>query len=160
MAYDIPVQYGLAIIAVALFIVWKFYRRKVSLIEEMPDIPDSISGQGHEVPVLATFTGLKSLPRHVSYSYNNLYPALTLYENSIECRVLVKKVIFLSEIEKADVMETFLTRNINIYVKNQDNLFTANLYGRRNLAQVLGYLEKRGVPLSERAKAFKAKNAL
>lgn len=160
MEYEIPVQHGLAIIAVALFIVWKFYKRKVRLIEEMPDISDSISGQGHEVPVLATVTGLKSLPGHVAYSYNNPYPALTLYENRIECRVLVKKVIFLSEIEIADVMETFLTRNINIYVKNQEKLFTANLYGRRNLARFLGYLEKRGVPLSERAKAFKAKNAL
>jgi hypothetical protein len=73
---------------------------------------------------------------------------------------LQNKVILLSEIEQADVMETFLTRKINIYVENQENLFTANLYGHRNMAQVIRYLEKRGVPASERAKAFMSKNVM
>ncbi len=118
-----------------------------------------IPANGFEVPVLATFNGLKRLPRQISFSHNNLNPYLTLFEDRIECRVMLKKAILLSQIENVDIWDTFATRNLQIYVKGKEDLFTANLLNRMNLSRVLNFLVNRGVPLSSRAKVFLSVNS-
>jgi len=125
----------------------------------MPDIPLTIPAKGFEVPILATFTGLKTLPRQIAFSHNNLNPSLTLFEDRLDCKVILKKSIPLAEIENVDIWDTFATRNLQVYVKDQKDLFSANLLNRRNLAQVLSFLENRGVPLSNCAKAFLSANS-
>ncbi len=159
MSSEIPVPLGFAIIAVVIFIVWQIYKRKINRINQMPDIPRVIPSNGFEVPVLATFKGLKKLPRQISVAYNNLNPYLTLFEDRIECRVLLQKAIFLSEIENVDIWDTIATRNLQIYVKGKEDLFTANLLNRMNLSRVLKFLLNRGVPLSSRAKTFLSVNS-
>jgi hypothetical protein len=72
---------------------------------------------------------------------------------------VLKNSIPLAEIENVDIWDTFATRNLQIYVKGQEDLFIANLLNRRNLAQVLSFLKNRGVPLSNHAKAFLTANA-
>ena len=158
MKFDIPAPLALAIIVVAIFVVWQIYRRKIQRIHQMADIPSTIPPEGFEVPLLATFTGAKTLPRQVSFSHNNLNPSLTLFEDRLDCRVVLKKSIFFAEIENVDIWDTFATRNLQIYVRDQADLFSANLLNRRNLARVLKFLKKRGVPLSNRADAFLAAN--
>jgi len=76
-----------------------------------------------------------------------------------ECRVLLKKAILLSQIENVDIWDTIATRNLQVYVKGQEDLLTANLFNRMNLSQVLNFLVNRGVPLSSRAKAFLSMNS-
>jgi hypothetical protein len=124
----------------------------------MHDIPRVIPANGFEVPVLATFKGLKRLPRQISLAYNNLNPYLTLFEDRLECRVMLKRAIPLSQIENVDIWDTFATRNLQIYVKGKEDLLTANLLNRMNLSQVLNFFLNRGVPLSSRAKAFLSVN--
>ena len=158
MNFEIPAPFALAIIAVAIFIVWQIYKRKVQRINQMPNIPRTIPAEGFEVPLLATFTGSKKLPRQISFSHNNLNPSLTLFEDRLDCKVILKKSILLAEIEKIDIWDTFATRNLQVFVRNQEDLFSANLLKRGNLAQVLKFLKNRGVPLSDRARAFLAAN--
>ena len=154
MSSEIPVPLGFAIIAIVIFIVWQVFYRKIKRINQMPDIPKVIPANGFDVPVLATFKGLKRLPRQLSIAYNNLNPYLTLFEDRLECRVILKKTILLSEIENVDIWDTFATRNLQIYVKGKEDLLTTNLFNRMNLSQVLNFLANRGVPLSRRAKGF------
>lgn len=158
MNVEIPVPIGMAIIAVVLFMVWQIYKRKVQRINQMPDIPPNIPVKGFEVPLLAAFTGLKKLPRQISFSHNNLNPSLTLFEDRLDCKVILKKSIRFAEIENADIWDTFATRNLQIYVRGKEDLFSANLLNRKNLAQVLRFLKNRGVPLSDRARDFIAAN--
>lgn len=158
MGSEIPAPLDFAIIAIVIFIVWQIFRRKIQRINQMPDIPRVIPANGFEVPVLTTFKGLKRLPRQISFAYNNLNPYLTLFEDRLECRVLLKKAIPLSQIENVDIWDTFATRNLQIYVEGKEDLLTANLLNRMNLSQVLNFLVTWGVPLSSRANAFLSVN--
>jgi hypothetical protein len=159
MNFEIPTPIGFAIIAIVIFVVWQIYKRKIQRINQMPDIPPTVPEKGFEVPILATFSGSKTLPRQISFSHNNLNPSLTLFEDRLDCKVILKKSILFAEIENVDIWDTFATRNLQIYVRGKEDLFIANLLKRRNLEQVLGYLEKRGVPLGNRAKAFLSANS-
>jgi hypothetical protein len=98
MSLEIPVPLGLAIIAIVIFLVWQFYKRKIQRINQMPYIPLTIPAKGFEVPILAVFTGLKGLPRHISFFYNNINPSLTLFEDRLDCRVVLKESILLENI--------------------------------------------------------------
>ncbi len=151
---EIPVPLGLGIIGVVLFLVGLYYRRKIQRINEMPPIPADIPTSGFEVPLLAAFTGARHLPRQISFSHNNASPSLTLFEDRIECRVIARRSIALKDIERIDIWDTFATRNLNVHVRGREDTFTANLLSRRNLAEVLQYLERRGVPLEQDAAEF------
>jgi hypothetical protein len=159
MNFEIPTPIEFAIIAIVIFVVWQIYKRKIQRINQMPDIPPTMPAKGFEVPILAIFSGSKTLPRQISFSHNNLNPFLTLFEDRLDCKVILKKSIPFTEIENIDIGDTFATRNLQVYVKDQEDLFSANLLNRRNLAQVLRFLENRGVPLSNRSKAFLSANS-
>jgi hypothetical protein len=156
---EIPIPLGLTIIAIALFVVWLIYQRKIQRINQMPDIPQTIPMEGFKVPVLATFTGQRGSPRQLFKSHNNLNPSLIIFEDRLECRVILRKAILLSEIENVDIWNSFATRSLQVYVKGKEDLFTANLFSRRNLAQVLGFLKNRGVLLSNHARDFLSPNS-
>ncbi|PLY00648.1 MAG: hypothetical protein C0624_11820 [Desulfuromonas sp.] len=151
---QIHVIIGLCICAAALYFVWQFYQRKIERINELGSIPSEIPKQGFEVPVLATFTGIRHLPRKTNVAYNNAFPTLTLYAERLECRVLKNWSITYEEIESVDVWDTFMTRNLTFYVRDREETVTANLLNRRNLSGMLGFLKNRGVPLSSKAKRF------
>jgi len=154
MSNEIPAPLAFTIIAVVIFFVWQIYQRKFKKINQMPDIPRTIPSNGFEVPVLATFSGLKSLPRQEYVTYNNLNPYLTVFDDRIEFRVIIKSSILLAEIEYIDIWEAIATRNLQVYVKDEEDVFIANLFKRKNLSKVLDYFANRGVPLSNRSKAF------
>lgn len=156
---EIHTVIGFTICGIVIYFVWQFYKRKIQQINSMGVIPNTIPASGFEVPVLANFTSLKRLPKRAAISYNNAFPALTLFENRIDCSVLAKRSILLSEIEKVDISDTIGTRNLHIYVKGREDLFTSNLLNRRNLARVLNYLKDRGAPLTPGAKTFMSANA-
>jgi hypothetical protein len=160
MRFEVPIPLGLTIIAVGIFVFWLIYKSKAQRINQMPDIPLTLPETGFEVPILATFTGLKRMPRQVSFAHNSLNPSLTLFEDRLECRVVLQKAIPLAEIENIDIWDTVATRNLHVYVKGREDLFTANLLNRRNLAQLLSFLQQRGIPLSNRAKAYLSANTI
>ena len=81
MSGEISAPLGFAIIAIVIFFVWQIYGRKIKRINQMPEIPRVIPANGFKVPVLATFKGLKRLPRQVSFAYNNLNPYLNFLVN-------------------------------------------------------------------------------
>lgn len=159
MRFEVPIPLGLTIIAAGIFVFWLIYNRKAQRINQMPDIPLTLPETGFEVPILATFTGLKRMPRWRSFAHNSLNPSLILYKDRLECKVLLKRSIRFAEIENIDIWDTVATRNLSVSVRGREDLFTANLLNRRNLAQVLSFLQQRGVPLSNRAKDFISANS-
>ena len=78
------------------------------------------------------------------------------YEGSISIDTELMDAADLLPHEKVDIWDTFLTRNINVHIRGHEEMFIANLWNRRNLAQVLRFLDEKGIPLSSRAKAFMA----
>jgi hypothetical protein len=156
---EVPGFVALPVIVIALWVLWHVYSRRIQVIHSMPDIPSTLPADGFPVPVLATFTGVKGTPRQAHISHNNLNPFLVLHEDRIECRVLMKDEIPLARIEKIDIWDTVWTRNLQVYTRGRPEIFSANLLSRRNLAQVLGFLAARGVPLTDRATTFRQANA-
>jgi hypothetical protein len=71
---------------------------------------------------------------------------------------VLKESIFFRDIEKVDSWDTIATRNLNVYVRDREGLFTANLRNRSNLSRSLVFLEDCGVPLSNLAQACLAEN--
>ena len=151
---EIPFPIGMTIICIVLFLVWIFYQRKIQPIDAMPKIKNPIPNEGFEVPVLAAFTGIKRLPRQASHSHNNINPLLVLFEDRLECKVLLKRGILYHDVEKIDIWNTIGTRNLQVYVKGKEFIFTANLYRHKNLSKILSFLKIRGVPLTDRAESF------
>ena len=117
---EIPMLIGLAIVAAGLYLFWILFRRKVTKINNMPDLPEVIGKNGFEVPVLATFKGLKKASRKTSYAHNSLIPELTLYNDRLECRVLREKSIPYSQIENIDIWDAIATRNLIVSVRDRE----------------------------------------
>ena len=155
---EVPGPVAFIIVAGTLYFVWRFYRRKIARINAMGPIPREIPTSGFEIPILAAFTGIRKLPRQTNVAWNNAFPALTLYPERLDCRVLKNWAIGYASIEKIDIWDTLWTRNLTIYVRGREDTFTANLLNRQNLTRTLLFLQTRGAPLTSRAKAFIAEN--
>ena len=155
---DVPVPIVLAIIGTALFFVWQFYKKKVKRINDMPQIPKTLPRSGFEVPILVSFTGLKSQPRQTSKTYNNFNPSLILFEEHLKCRVISSQIINYIDIEKIDIWDTVGTRNLHVYVKNTESTFVANLLNRKNLSSILSFFKRKEVRLTSRAETYLKQN--
>ena len=155
---DLPVPIVLIIIGTALFFVWQFYKKKVQRINDMQPIPQTLPTKGFEVPIIVSFTGLKTQPRQTSQTYNNFNPSLILFEEHLKCRVISPQKIYYNDIEKIDIWDTVGTRNLHVYVKNKESTFVANLLNRKNLSHVLSFFKKKGVRLSSRSETYLKQN--
>jgi hypothetical protein len=104
-----------------------------------------------EVPVKATFTGLRGWP-WIALATNSLNPVLRLGERHLGYRVLRSRERPYEDIEEVDVREAFGTFNLIFAFRGTRFTFTANVGTAARGAQVLARLPA-GVPLSGRARA-------
>lgn len=118
-------------------------------------IPDVISPDGFKVPIVGGYWGTKSLPKLVALAHNNANPLLVLYEDRILTRAIFsKKTYAYQQIEKVDVTEAIMTENINLYIRDSNSIVSFNVYSRDNLREVVGFLDRKGISLTENARRF------
>jgi len=113
-------------------------------------IPDKLDRNGFQIPLLASFTGIKLIPL-VALSHNSLSPALTIYEDSLKYKVLKEKVVPYSDIYEVDILDTVGTKNIRVVFKNSSFTFSGNLFHKDNLLELLKFFERKNVKLSPSA---------
>ena len=116
-------------------------------------IPEKLDGNGFQIPLLASFTGIKVIPL-VALSHNSLSPALTVYEDSLKYKVLKEKVVPYSEIYEVDILDTVGTKNIRILFKNSPFTFSGNLFHKDNLLELLKFFKRRNLKLSPSANRY------
>jgi hypothetical protein len=113
-------------------------------------IPNPIPSEGFKVPLRASFTGPKGAPL-IAMSDNSLFPLLKLYEDRLEFRVFIKGRKSYADIERVLAHHGLGTDNIVFFWKDSAFAFTANVKGKELLQEILGFLQRRGVPLDESA---------
>ena len=139
------------IAAIALFLVFRFYKRKVEKIKKTE--LDSRSNE-MQVPLLAGFLGIKFLPPLLGFAKNNINPQLNFLWDGIEYKLLTKKFKKYSDIAMVDILILAGTKNLIFKFFNSIFTFSGNLYSEDNLRSALGFLQKKNCPLSPRAKEF------
>jgi hypothetical protein len=110
------------------------------------------------IPVLATFTGVRSLPWWYAVAMNNAKPLLVIEPDGISFRVLQLRQRRYAEIDCVDVRQATGTVNLDFTFQGSLLTFSANLGAMPLAAHVLSLLPA-SVPLSARARATKAHNA-
>lgn len=142
------------VIFIAVFaILYIVYRHKFNPII----IPNPIPQQGFVVPVSASFFTTRStegISNSLALGHNGLNPLLKLYEDHIDYRFFLKKSKKLDDIEKIDATSSTGTKNLIFYFKNEESVFTANLYSEINFKETLRFFQRKGVHLTDTAKAF------
>ena len=120
-------------------------------------IPAKLDSNGFQVPLLASFTGIKQIPL-VAISHNNISPVLIIYEDSIKYKVIKKKSMPYSEIYEVNILDTIGTKNVQIVFKNSFFTFSGNLFDKDNLLEVLKFFKRKNVNLSPSAKKYLNRN--
>ncbi len=110
-----------------------------------------IPPEGINVPISNSFSGLKPLGGVFGFSRNNLNPKLTLYDERIEYRVIIKGSKRYGDIEQVkvrgsrqvqfDFYGSFVT--LSVWLTNADDRIT-----------LLNFLRSRGINLDEKARAL------
>lgn len=116
-------------------------------------IPEKLDRNGFQVPLIASFTGIKRIPL-VALSHNSISPALTIYEDSFKYKVFKEKIAPYSEIYEVDILDTLGTKNIKIVFKNSFFTFSGNLFNKDNLLEVLKFFKRKNVNLSSSANRY------
>ncbi len=142
---------ALIISLIVLFLVFTFYRRKITEIQK-----HNINFDDSKIPIplLASFGRIKFLPSFLAIGHNSINPQLILLKDGMEYRLFPKKYKDYSDIELVDITVLPGTRNLDFRFKNSIFTFSANVFDEANLKNALKFLQKKNCPLSDKAKEF------
>lgn len=145
------VQILLPVSAAILFIgIWLWWANKSFGVWTKPVIQVLPDG-GVKIPVNGASEGVGGF---LSFSHNNLNPELVLYPDRIEYRALLKrKTTLYSSIGTVDY-EVLLMPAIILRYKDSIATLTFRLPNQQIQRQVLEYLHKQHVELTQEAKKF------
>ena len=108
-----------------------------------------------QIPVLATFSGVRGLPWWYAVATNNAKPLLVVAPDGLEFRVIRRRQRSWAEIECVDVRQAPGTVNLDVTFRDAVLTFSANLGAVPLAAHVLSLIPA-SVPLSDRAARVKA----
>ncbi|QLG91306.1 hypothetical protein HZF02_04795 [Pseudomonas yamanorum] len=145
------------VIGFQAFVLWMVYRlwkhlNKQRACATTPYAPGT-GLNGANIPVLATFVGIRVLP-WVALASNNLNPVLRIDGENLVYRVLRQQQRLLSSVLQVDVRSAYGTFNLIFEFRDSPLTFIANLGSPERGAYVLSMLPA-SVTLSERAQAAK-----
>ncbi len=112
-------------------------------------LPDS----GVKVPLWATFTGWRGVPI-LALGSNNFAPLLRLHEDRVEFKVFRTHTRPLGDIERIDARRLGKTNQITIEWRGENFTLSANVLTPRLLLQVLEFFARKGIALSDAARAL------
>lgn len=135
---------------IGVLIAW--YVRRVRTIRASEP---QFEGERIEIQLLAAFIGLKPLPT-IALVRQNYNPKLFFLPGGIEFKVISKKYKQYSEIESVDILTWRQTRNITFNFRDSIFNFSGNVIVDKVLTDALAFLEKKGVPLTPKARSFLA----
>lgn len=147
--------FAVNIIVVLVVILILVLRRRAGRSEgQQLDVLGSlqiIPPEGITVPISNSFSGLKPLGGMFGFARNNLNPMLTLYDERIEYRVIIKASKRYGDIEQVrargsrqmqfDFFGSLVT--LSVWLRNEEDRTT-----------LLNFLRSRGVNLDEKARAL------
>lgn len=112
-----------------------------------------LSSQGVNIPLRATFIGIKSLPL-VALATNNATQELCLFDDHLEFRVLRTQSKIWSEISHVDVSQSWGGPFLLFVWTTGIWTFSADLASDAARLQTLHFLQEKGVSLSAEAVAL------
>jgi len=119
----------------------------------VPSVGGVTADGGRVVPLKASFTGLRGLPRLVAIASNNASPLLMIYPDRIDYRVIQRRQRPMGEIEMVDVQTAWRTVNIVLHFRNSPLTFSGNV-GTEDAAKAALNLLPRSVPITPAALAM------
>jgi len=112
-------------------------------------IPDSIPSDGVSVPVVESFIGLRGLDAW-TFVQNSLNPKFTLFGEYLEYRVIIKRRLNLSDIEKIKGISRKYFNRMRFYFKNKGLTMTVHLFSRESYHVLEDFFKRRGIAVETR----------
>lgn len=131
-----------------IYWIWKTLRKPKARTRGGPVLSAIESGN---VPVVATFTGLRGLP-WIALATNSLNPVLRIESQQLAFRVIRQQQRPCADISEVDVREAYGTFNLIFAFRGTRLTFVANVGTAVRGAQALALLPD-SVPLSVRARS-------
>lgn len=116
------------------------------------EIPETLPPEGAKIELRASFEGLRFLPRWFASGFNNRNPELTLFTDQLEVKTVGRVRIRYPKLSKVDVLRTARTRNVSFTCRRRLTRVTANVARDEDFVALLEFLERKGAPLTDRAK--------
>ncbi len=108
-----------------------------------------------DVPVVATFVGIRGVPT-LALAHNNAAPLLRLDEGGVVYRVLRKRRRAHAEVACVDYRRNPLGRMLELTFRSGLFTFVANIADDASAARCVALLHAAGCPLSDRAADLRA----
>ncbi|MGK6320865.1 hypothetical protein [Sphingomonas sp. DT-204] len=155
-------MFALFFAVVALFIgatYWLMLAYVRSRLRQVAALPVVADPDGSiDVPVAATFRGLKGIP-WIAISHANVGHRLRLDSDGIEFKVIGAERHPYSDISSVDVRTAIGTMNVVIEFKSSLRSLAGNVASLANAAKVVDVLASRGCPLTPRAERVRREHA-
>ena len=137
---------AITIILISAFVSLRVFARKRKAVRSARDIllPNALPPEGVEIPLIAAYSGLKALAP-VTFSQNNIYPRLILFEDHFDYKVILKKSAYYGDIEGLYSFRSRYYNKLRFHLYNSSLFFTAVLPDERMLEAVLSFLAAKGV---------------
>ncbi len=132
------------------WLLWRWLRSGRPSITPLPIIDDGNGGRN--VPLIATFSGLRGLP-WIGFASNNLNPGLVIGSNGITYRIAGQRFRGWDDIIHVDVRSLGATVNLSFVIRNSVLTFDANVGSTMLAAQTLALLPDH-IALTDRAKSL------
>ena len=116
-------------------------------------MPKPLPAGGFAVPLKASFLVLQPLPI-IAVAHNNAAPRLTLFEDTVEFRVLSLQRRSYAEIEAVDAQQFIGTQNIILYWRKRLLGFSGNIGAEDQLIVLLAFFEEKQLSLTDRARGI------
>ena len=107
---------------------------------------------------VSSFRGLRKVPL-VALSFNSIFPELTLSEEGVAFRIISRHFLPFAEIDTVDTAWRF-AHQVTIIPRKGPWTFSFNYFEQNSPKALLRELEKRGVPLTPKARHFSREAAL
>jgi len=142
------------IVLLVAILIFVFRRRKIS--EANPELErlesiQIIPPDGILVPITFSFTGLKPFGGVLGFSRNNLNPKLTLFDDRMEYRVVLKGSKRYGDIEQVRARGG---RELVFYFYSNILTLTVYLANSEDRITLLNFLRSRGINLDDKARAL------
>ncbi len=139
------------IILVSVLILALFLRKTVNIIKASKNfrLPDPMPLTGIDVPIIGSYGGIKGWGL-LAISENTINPYLTLYDDYMDYRVLVKKSVDYSQIKDIREVTIIFNSYIRFTFHDRSLTFGVRLINKEIMHEITDFFRARGIPIKGR----------
>ena len=137
---------AVTLIFISAFISFGVFGRKRRAVSDAMNmlIPRELPAEGVRTPLIASYSGPKALAP-VTFSHNNMFPQMTLFEDQFDYKVILKRSAYYSDVESLRAYKSRFYNRLIFKFFNTNLFFIAVLPNEELLDKILAFLAEKGI---------------